>query len=248
MDVGNTENSRFAKDFPFAGRRGGGDPCRGRPALLALGQRRTAPNQAVTMLCQWEPEARLQSKILNTITMKILLRTGLLLFLVGYFPACATRPAGSTVLPDHSRFAKPIDSSLAVESVADGSIHSPWKWKIRTPRGTWQLTCRHAGPQDGDRFRATLIFADGRKLKLPDKVVTAACRAISESPDLTAWESHDGTIYLCLGGVSTATRSQGTFAIKDRRLTGWSLREVTDSFPGKPPTVWQENYEVPSAP
>lgn len=177
--------------------------------------------------------------------MKILLRTGLLLFLVGYFPACATRPAA---LPDHSRFAKPVDNSLAVESVADGSSHSPWKWKIHTPRGAWQMTCRYAGTPGGDRFQANLVFANGRKLKLPDSVVTAACRAISESPDLTAWEGDDGTIYLCLGGMITATRSQGTFAFKDRRLTGWSLREVTTGSPGRPPTVWQENYEVPSEP
>ena len=55
-------------------------------------------------------------------------------------------------------------------------------WRIQTPSGAWWLTCEY----NGNGHQASVRFPDGSKLVLPEKAVTAACRAISEFPDASA--------------------------------------------------------------
>lgn len=135
--------------------------------------------------------------------------------------------------PHAARFDKPATGLTTAELIPDGKIHSPWRWRLPTSEGTWQVEGRYAGTTEGDRYEAMITFPDGSRLALPVEAVTRALHANSDEPELATWTTADGTIFLSLGGMITMTRSEGIFAIKNQKLIGWLACERTEGVAGK---------------
>ncbi len=130
--------------------------------------------------------------------------------------------------------------SLEVAAL-ESTKRSRWEWSIKAPDGDWRLICQYKG----GGHHASVRFPGGSSLPLPEKAVTAACRAISEGPEASAWISPDGTTHLSIGGTITLTSSQGIFAIRERKLQGYRLSETTA---GTSEGNFQQSYSADGTP